>query len=334
MSDIVRMLRAELAATRELEMKACKEVDRLNAELAAANARHSAPPYVFRRFKGGNEMAEGLIIKNAETLEHAIAKAAWFYPGTGTVFVIEDVDARKERDEARAELAAERKKNKLTKLRFQQAQQMIKHLSQRSSTGSERPPSKREVEGSSPSVEATFRDELAAERERNAAPSEYDLALLADRDALRAERDTLRAELAAAKVPLCVGQPIISILAKDGLWTSEDGQSVVAASDLFGADPYAERDTLRAELAAERDEARAELATALDALAAERTLREHETKRANDNYASLTKHWLNESKLRELLTEIVEYNGGEGHALADEYVVARIDAALAKGGGE
>ena len=186
MSDIVRMLRAELAATRELEMKACKEVDRLNAELAAANARHSAPPYVFRRFKGGNEMAEGLIIKNAETLEHAIAKAAWFYPGTGTVFVIEDVDARKERDEARAELAAERKKNKLTKLRFQQAQQMIKHLSQRSSTGSERPPSKREVEGSSPSVEATFRDELAAERERNAAPSEYDLALLAERDALRA----------------------------------------------------------------------------------------------------------------------------------------------------
>ena len=69
---------------------------------------------------------------------------------------------------------------------------------------------------------------------------------------------------------------------------------------------------------------RAELAAALDAAATEKTLREHETKRANDNYASLTKHWLNESKLRELLTEIVEYNGGAGHALADEYVVARI----------
>ena len=77
---------------------------------------------------------------------------------------------------------------------------------------------------------------------------------------------------------------------------------------------------------------RAELAAALDAAATEKTLREHETKRANDNYASLTKHWLNESKLRELLTEIVEYNGGAGHALADEYVVARIDAAL--GGGD
>ena len=69
---------------------------------------------------------------------------------------------------------------------------------------------------------------------------------------------------------------------------------------------------------------RADLAAALDAAATEKTLREHETKRANDNYASLTKHWLNESKLRELLTEIVEYNGGAGHALADEYVVARI----------
>ena len=69
---------------------------------------------------------------------------------------------------------------------------------------------------------------------------------------------------------------------------------------------------------------RADLAAALDAAATEKTLREHETKRANDNYASLTKHWLNESKLRELLAEIVEYNGGAGHALADEYVVARI----------
>lgn len=35
--------------------------------------------------------------------------------------------------------------------------------------------------------------------------------------------------------------------------------------------------------------------------------------------------------LRELLREIVEYSGGVDHALADEYVIARIDAALAKG---
>ena len=81
---------------------------------------------------------------------------------------------------------------------------------------------------------------------------------------------------------------------------------------------------IRLEAADEITRLRAELAAALDAAATEKTLREHETKRANDNYASLTKHWLNESKLRELLTEIVEYNGGAGHALADEYVVARI----------
>ena len=63
---------------------------------------------------------------------------------------------------------------------------------------------------------------------------------------------------------------------------------------------------------------RAELAAALNALAAERTLREHETKRANDNYESLTKHWLKEGNLRELLAEIIDYRGGADHALADE----------------
>lgn len=73
---------------------------------------------------------------------------------------------------------------------------------------------------------------------------------------------------------------------------------------------------------------RAELTNALNDLATEKTLREHETRRANDNYASLKKHWLNESRLRELLTEIVEYKGGADHALADEYVVARIKEKL------
>jgi len=88
-----------------------------------------------------------------------------------------------------------------------------------------------------------LRAELADERE--AGKSKNYLTTLA----------RVTAELAAAKVPLCIGQPIISILAKEGSWTSEDGQSVVAADGLFGADPYIELTALRAELAAEKKEA-------------------------------------------------------------------------------
>ena len=61
-------------------------------------------------------------------------------------------------------------------------------------------------------------------------------------NALTAERDQLRTEverLTKAAVPLCVGAPIIGILAREGQYISGDGQGLVAASDLFGNDPFA-----------------------------------------------------------------------------------------------
>ena len=49
----------------------------------------------------------------------------------------------------------------------------------------------------------------------------------------------------AARVPICVGRPIIGILARDGQWVSEDSRGVVAASDLFRKDPYAEIEEMK-----------------------------------------------------------------------------------------
>lgn len=60
-----------------------------------------------------------------------------------------------------------------------------------------------------------------------------------------AENNRLR----AAAVPVCIGPPLISILAKEGAWQSSDGRSVVAADALRGNDPYVELDRLRAEVA-------------------------------------------------------------------------------------
>jgi hypothetical protein len=54
--------------------------------------------------------------------------------------------------------------------------------------------------------------------------------------------------LRKAAAPLCIGPPLISILAKDGAWLSSDGQAVIAADDLRGNDPYAEIERLRHEL--------------------------------------------------------------------------------------
>lgn len=48
----------------------------------------------------------------------------------------------------------------------------------------------------------------------------------------------------AARVPICIGRPIIEILAKEGMWTSINGSSVVAADCLFGRNPYQENDAL------------------------------------------------------------------------------------------
>ena len=44
---------------------------------------------------------------------------------------------------------------------------------------------------------------------------------------------------------ICIGKPLIALLAKQGAWKSEAGESLVAASDLFHADPYAEIEHLR-----------------------------------------------------------------------------------------
>jgi hypothetical protein len=46
---------------------------------------------------------------------------------------------------------------------------------------------------------------------------------------------------------ICIGRPLIEKLASEGAWSSQDGESVVAASDLFGHDPYAEIERLRAQ---------------------------------------------------------------------------------------
>lgn len=58
---------------------------------------------------------------------------------------------------------------------------------------------------------------------------------------------------------ICIGKPIIQILAKEGMWVgSIDGHGVVAADELFRNDPYEKIEALTIErdsLKAERDEA-------------------------------------------------------------------------------
>jgi hypothetical protein len=44
--------------------------------------------------------------------------------------------------------------------------------------------------------------------------------------------------LRALATPLCVGKAIIQHLAADGAWQAEDGRALVAADELFHADPY------------------------------------------------------------------------------------------------
>jgi hypothetical protein len=63
--------------------------------------------------------------------------------------------------------------------------------------------------------------------------SEHYLALSIHARKLERERD-------AARIPICIGRPIIEILAKEGMWTSMNGNSVVAADCLFGRNPYQE----------------------------------------------------------------------------------------------
>ena len=57
----------------------------------------------------------------------------------------------------------------------------------------------------------------------------YELSVHARR--MERERD-------AARIPICIGRPIIEILAKDGIWMSTNGNSVIAADSLFRNNPY------------------------------------------------------------------------------------------------
>lgn len=58
------------------------------------------------------------------------------------------------------------------------------------------------------------------------------------------------------KAAICIGPPLISILAKEGQWVGSDGHGVVAADELFRQDPYEKIIQLEREL----NEAKAELA--------------------------------------------------------------------------
>lgn len=67
---------------------------------------------------------------------------------------------------------------------------------------------------------------------------------------LKAEHLKLHQSLAKtqlAAVPLCIGRPIIDILAKEGQWISETGQGIVAADDLFRNSPYDSLDEANAD---------------------------------------------------------------------------------------
>jgi len=52
--------------------------------------------------------------------------------------------------------------------------------------------------------------------------------------------------------PICIGPPLISILAKAGHWVSEDGSGLVAADGLFKADPYEEIASLKSRIELQR----------------------------------------------------------------------------------
>lgn len=141
-----------------------------------------------------------------------------------------------------------------------------------------------------------------------------------ERDALRAELAKHEAQIAdlarryeddlsALRAELAAAQEEIDAYKMDG------SSAAMEVAELKGRLQVtrAERDALRAELAAERKH------------------REHETKRADANHESLTKHWLSEGKLRRALRDNVP------NWLFDRIIAeienARIDAALVKGGG-
>lgn len=82
------------------------------------------------------------------------------------------------------------------------------------------------------------------ERERNLARERgFESADVIER--LEGQLRKARDERDIARIPICIGKPLIQILAKDGQWTSENGNGVVAADCLFKQDPYAEIEAMR-----------------------------------------------------------------------------------------
>lgn len=69
---------------------------------------------------------------------------------------------------------------------------------------------------------------------------------------------TLERQRDEARIPICIGQPIIQILSKEGQWVSINGNGLVAADCLFRKDPYAARDAALARVK-ELEKALAEL---------------------------------------------------------------------------
>jgi len=63
-------------------------------------------------------------------------------------------------------------------------------------------------------------------------------------ESLQEEVERLR----KASVPICIGLPLIRILAAEGQWISKDGQSLIAADSLFKKDPYIELEKAQTEV--------------------------------------------------------------------------------------
>lgn len=86
-------------------------------------------------------------------------------------------------------------------------------------------------------------DELSAQRESA-------IGALQQMDKLTNQLAAMTKERDAALVPICIGPPLIRILATEGQWVRQDGRGLVAADGLFGHDPFAERDAALAALKA------------------------------------------------------------------------------------
>lgn len=86
--------------------------------------------------------------------------------------------------------------------------------------------------------------------------------LASEVEKLKVEIQKLKADLTLFKMPttmnekvFCVGEPIIRKLAASGQWTSDAG-GLVAASDLFGNDPYSKISALECEVERHKREAK------------------------------------------------------------------------------